>query len=157
MPPLGIVSLGKFFFLLVFGLFGFKGTGLVFNPHQFSALSKVVDTCVAIACEFFVVSDTPFQPHPQCSVLVSWHAPPFGWVKINTDDSSLGNPEPARASGLIRDHNGSWICGCSQHVGFASSVLAECWALKDGLSLVTSVGFSNVLIELDAPVVPSFN
>ena len=130
---------------------------MVFNLHQFSALSKVVDTCVTIACEFFAVSGTPFQPRPQCSVLVSWHASPFGWVKINTDDSSLGNPGPAGAGGLIRDHNGSWICGFSQNVGFASSVLAEHWALKDGLSLVTSVGFSNVLIKLDAPVIPSFN
>ena len=78
-------------------------------------------------------------------------------LKINTDDSSLGNPGPAGAGGLIRDHNGSWICGFSQNVGFASSVLAEHWALKDGLSLVTSVGFSNVLIKLDAPVAPSFN
>ena len=84
---------------------------MVFNLHQFSALSKVVDTCVTIACEFFAVSGTPFQPRPQCSVLVSWHAPPFGWVKIYTDDSSLGDLGPVGASGLICDHNGSWIVG----------------------------------------------
>ena len=56
----------------------FHRNRMVFNPHQFSALNKVVDTCVAIACEFFAVSGTPFQPHPQCSMVISWHALPFG-------------------------------------------------------------------------------
>ena len=68
----------------------------------------------------------------------------------------MGNPVPARAGGLIRDHNGSYICGFAQSVGFATCVLTVCWALEDELSLVTFMGFFNVLIELDAPVVLSF-
>ena len=68
----------------------------------------------------------------------------------------MGNPVPAGVGGLIHDHNGSWICGFAQNVGFATSVLAEHWALKDDLSLATFMGFSNVLIELDALVVLSF-
>ncbi|KAF3954816.1 hypothetical protein CMV_019894 [Castanea mollissima] len=84
---------------------------LVFNPHLFSTQDKVVDTYVAKAYEFFVVSGTSSLPRPFHFMLVSWHILPPGWVKLSTDDFSLGNLGLARVSGLIRDHSGSWICG----------------------------------------------
>ncbi|KAL0008006.1 hypothetical protein SO802_009508 [Lithocarpus litseifolius] len=42
---------------------------------------------------------------------VRWLRPSPGWVRLNTDGSSLGNPGKAGGGGLIRDENGSWIKG----------------------------------------------
>lgn len=79
--------------------------------------------------------------------------PSNGWVKLNTDGSSLGNLGRASGSGLIRDANGGWIKGFTCNIGVFSSVDAERWALKDGLSLCLSVNISAVEIEIDAKVV----
>ena len=43
----------------------------------------------------------------------------------------------ARRGGLIRDSMGNWIKGFSRSVGFATSIIAEFWALRDGLLLAT--------------------
>ena len=36
-----------------------------------------------------------------------------------------------------------------RHIGIASSVIAELWALKDGLRLASQLGISHILVELD--------
>ena len=40
-----------------------------------------------------------------------------------------------------------------RHIGFASSIIAEFWALKDGLLLASQLGISKLLVELDAQTV----
>nr|POE70444.1 putative ribonuclease h protein [Quercus suber] len=62
----------------------------------------------------------------------------------------------AGGGGLIRDHNGAWICGFARQIGHASSVMAELWAVRDGLSLTISMGFSHVFVELDALLAVNF-
>ena len=37
--------------------------------------------------------------------------------------------------GLIRDCNGIWVKGFARSIGFATSITAELWALRDGLKL----------------------
>ena len=83
-------------------------------------------------------------------------SPALGWVKLNTDGSSLGNPGQAGGGGVIRDHVGHWIRGFTRRVGVASSLAAELWALRDGLFLIVDMGFLNVIIEIDALMVVSF-
>ena len=56
---------------------------------------------------------------------VRWSKPEFGWVWLNKDGSSIGNPGLAGGGGLIRDHNGTWIKGFTKSIGQASSVDAE--------------------------------
>lgn len=82
---------------------------------------------------------------------ISWQALGDGWVKLNTDGSSLRNPKIVSAGGLIRDHNGTLSRRFASNVGHACRVLAGLWALKDGLSLALSLGFPYV--KLDALVV----
>ena len=64
-----------------------------------------------------------------------WNKTPNGWVKLNTDGSSIGNLGSAGRGGLIRDQNGIWITGFSQNVGIATSMETKLWAPKDGLSV----------------------
>ena len=65
----------------------------------------------------------------------------------------IGNPGKASGGGLIRDHQGKWIKGYMRHIGIASSVIVELWALKDGLWLASQLGISQILVELDAKIV----
>ena len=50
------------------------------------------------------------------------------WFKLNTDVSSLGNPEGG--GGLIHDFDGNRIRGQSRAIGFAMNVMAKLWASR---------------------------
>ena len=43
--------------------------------------------------------------------------------------------------------------GFARSIGFTTSIIAEFWALRDGLLLASQIGVQNLLIELDAKVV----
>ena len=45
------------------------------------------------------------------TMFVNWRPPPTDLFKLNTDGSVEGNPGPAGAGGIIRDHTGGWIKG----------------------------------------------
>lgn len=45
-----------------------------------------------------------------------WYRPRNGWVKLNTDGASRGNPGRAAASGVLRDEFGGWTGGvCTKY------------------------------------------
>lgn len=54
-----------------------------------------------------------------------WEKPTQGWLKLNTDGSSVGNPGLAGCRGAIRDDAGRWIIGFSRRIGMTSSFAAE--------------------------------
>jgi len=41
----------------------------------------------------------------------------------------------------------------SRSIRLATSVMAECWALRDGLNLATQLGIQNIIVELDAKTI----
>ena len=43
--------------------------------------------------------------------------------------------------------------GFARSIGFTTRIIAEFWALRDGLLLAGQIGVQNLLIELDAKVV----
>jgi len=65
----------------------------------------------------------------------------------------LGNPGKADGGGLIRNSDGVWIRGYLRSIGYTTSVMAELWALMDGLFLAIQLGISNLEVELDAKVI----
>lgn len=81
---------------------------------------------------------------------IRWTRLELGWVKLNTNDSSLGNPGFAGGGGLIRDENGNWIVGFARKVEVTTCFLAKLWAIRDGLSLCHSHKFPAVEVEIDA-------
>ena len=81
---------------------------------------------------------------------IQWKRPSHGWVKLNTDGSSLGNPGPAGGGGVIRDEEGAWIVGFARNIGITSSYLAELWASRDGLVLCMNRKFNAVEVKSDA-------
>lgn len=87
------------------------------------------------------------------AIPVKWNKPPPGWYKLSTDGASLGNPGSAGGGGLIRDNSGNWIKGFSRSIGKAASMVAEFWAIRDGLILASQLDIQQFKIELDAKVI----
>lgn len=81
---------------------------------------------------------------------IHWDKPEERWTKLNTDGSSLGNPGLAGGGGVIRDWTGRWIAGFSRKIGITSSLMAELWAIRNGLMLCVDRNLVMVEIELDA-------
>ena len=76
-----------------------------------------------------------------------------GWHKFNTDGASCKNLGKADGGGVIKDCHGDWVKGFSRSIGHTISVMAEWWALRDGLNLAIQLGISKLEIELDAKVI----
>ena len=72
---------------------------------------------------------------------------------MNSDGASLGNPGKAGGGGLIRDSQGNWVKGYMRNIGVATNIIAEFWALRDGLTLAFQLGITQLLVEHDAKVV----
>lgn len=70
------------------------------NPH----LAKEI-SCKALRYNFYV------GPHKEAITRICkpirWSKSVSGWVKLNTDGSSLGNPGLVGGGGLIRDKEGN--------------------------------------------------
>ena len=46
-----------------------------------------------------------------------------------------------------------WIRGYARSIGYASSIVVEFWALRDGLKMALNEGIQRLIVELDAKVV----
>ena len=108
--------------------------------------------CLSQALEFFFCVRKVRKVNQRCFIQVSWTKPLEGWFKLNTDGALAGNPGKARGGGLIRDSNEHWVKGYARSIGFTTSVIAELWALRDGLNLALSEGIRNLIVALSSPM-----
>ena len=81
---------------------------------------------------------------------VSWAKPNLGWHKLNTDASVLSSSSFASGGGLLRDSCGSWVQGFTKKIGTTNCLLAELWALKDGLSMARNMCVEKLIVNMDA-------
>ncbi|GLT62320.1 hypothetical protein SLA2020_349680 [Shorea laevis] len=124
---------------------------LVHNKHH-SSVSEVKDFVYKKVGEFNQALNSPSTRNSSITIHVGWAAPSSGFIKLNTDGSALGNPGLAGAGGVFRDELGRWILGFSHHVGHTSSLAAELWAIRDGLSIALSKGFNKIVLETDSKI-----
>lgn len=110
-------------------------------------------SCIQLAAEYFFCVGKPLQTKQYSAIPMRWHKPAEGWFKLNSDGSSIGNPESVGAGGLIHDHSGNWVKGYMRNIGVATSIIAEFWALRDGLLSASQLGINHLIIELDAKVI----
>lgn len=54
-------------------------------------------------------------------------------MKLNIDVLSLGNPRIVGGGGVIRDWSRRWVVGFSRKIGIVTNLLADFWAIPDGL------------------------
>ncbi|PKI70141.1 hypothetical protein CRG98_009473 [Punica granatum] len=57
--------------------------------------------------------------------LIRWERPPAGWLKLNSDGATRGNPGLAGAGGIIQDEHGNWISGFKHNIGIVSLTTTE--------------------------------
>ncbi|KAK9046564.1 hypothetical protein V6N11_052450 [Hibiscus sabdariffa] len=79
----------------------------------------------------------------------SWTRPRTGWIKVNVDASVSTIDRSAGAGGALRDDHGVWLSGYTRFVGRCDALLAELWAMHDGLLLAWDLGFRFVELESD--------
>ncbi|KAL0320805.1 UNVERIFIED_CONTAM: hypothetical protein Sradi_5342000 [Sesamum radiatum] len=87
--------------------------------------------------------DFIFRPTvPRAPRVVRWTTPSPASFKLNSDGSSLGNPGPAGAAGIIRDAEGQVILAYQDALGTATSVIAELTAVWRGLEMALAHGLA---------------
>ena len=107
----------------------------------------------AMASEIAYLGLNEKKATTQHTIQVKWLWPPINWFKVNSDGSSLGNPGIVGGGGLIRNENGEWVRGYARAVGATTSVIAELWALRNGIRLCIALNLQAVIFELDAKLV----
>ncbi|GAU17445.1 hypothetical protein TSUD_233230 [Trifolium subterraneum] len=85
-------------------------------------------------------------------VMISWKAPPVGWVRLNTDGSCRDN-DVIGWGGVLRGNDGEWLGGFSKFIGQGDSFAAELWGVFEGLKLARHFNFSAVELHIDSLVV----
>ncbi|XP_027155463.1 uncharacterized protein LOC113782309 [Coffea eugenioides] len=76
------------------------------------------------------------QSRRRTGISLSWSLPPFPYVKLNVDGSSLGNPGLTGVGGILRNHTGRVLKAFSTFYGFCTNTEIEAMALLEGLRLV---------------------
>lgn len=70
---------------------------------------------------------------PQILIL-SWHPPPEGWIKANSDGLAKGNPGPAACGGVFRNARWEFLGGfglaLGHHTAFYSEIMAVIFAAE---------------------------
>ncbi|PKI34385.1 hypothetical protein CRG98_045225 [Punica granatum] len=84
------------------------------------------------------------------SMNIAWTSPPSRWMKLNTDGSASGNPGHAGARGVLRNELGRCIRGFALFLGTTNTLVAELWAIREGLVMAKSLGVRSLWVELDA-------
>jgi len=83
-------------------------------------------------------------------VVIQWMPPPPGWILLNTDGASKGNPGKAGGGGVLRDDKGTWICGFGESMGTCTVMKAEIKAVLRGLRLAYSLDIKRLWVQVDS-------
>ena len=94
---------------------------------------------LAKAIEMAYLGITEKHVKAKTKIQVRWLPPPFSWMKLNSDGSSMGNLGLVGGGGLICNENGEWVKGYTRAIGYATNVAAKLWALRDGIWLCISL------------------
>lgn len=125
---------------------------LVFEQKQlpvYVILAQANAYCLDSRMAFHSLS-IPHDRKPQR--WVSWIPPLLGHFKLNTDGLVLVSGHAA-AGGIIREHLGQWVIGFAVNIGITHCFEPELWGLLHGLRLCRSLGFTNLVVELDSSTI----
>lgn len=74
----------------------------------------------------------------------------MGWLSINFYGSSKGKPDPAGATGVIRNHRGQIILLITESLGIQTSHFVEAWVAYINLSLLRRLNYNNIILGGDS-------
>ncbi|CAA7020915.1 unnamed protein product [Microthlaspi erraticum] len=121
--------------------------------------------CDSDICPVYVAKETiqAIEKHKTLSAepareerMIGWNPPVSGWFKLNTDGASRGNPGPAAAGGVIRNHHGEWCGGFGLNIGRCTAPLAELWGVYYGLYIALDKKITRLEVEVDSELVVGF-
>ncbi|XP_077251403.1 uncharacterized protein LOC143890566 [Tasmannia lanceolata] len=92
-----------------------------------------------------------FNEEKKQKIVHEWAPLDTGFLKLNFDWSSLGNPGPAGIGGVLRNDRGELIWAFAGPIGVTDSTEAEVRAAHQGIKLFVNERLSNVVIEGDSP------
>ncbi|CAL2278622.1 unnamed protein product [Prunus armeniaca] len=84
-------------------------------------------------------------------MMIKWHPPPTGWIKVNFDGSFMNSQ--ASTSFVSWDCNGHVLLAGSNNIGENSINVAKSVALWDGLVAAIERGWDQIVIESDSKLV----
>ena len=96
----------------------------------------------------YFLTSNPSSHMPRARVRSIWSKPPSGWFKLNINASVTGHK--AGGVGLIRDSEEHWVHGFARHIGSTSVLMAELWALRDGIHMAKNLHIHNLIINVDS-------
>ncbi|XP_019242654.1 PREDICTED: uncharacterized protein LOC109222796 [Nicotiana attenuata] len=77
---------------------------------------------------------------------VLWELPDHGWIKVNTDGASKGNPGRSSIGFVLRNEVGDVIYACGKEIHEASNTVAEAKAIYEALRFCVQHDY--ILIDL---------
>ncbi|KAI3470064.1 hypothetical protein Pfo_026727 [Paulownia fortunei] len=114
------------------------------------SLGKMVwkgDSNVAIAWGFQL-----FTFSKNIVKIVRWIKPPQGWIKLNYDGASRGDPVLAGVGGIARDHTSSPLFAFCAALRNQTNIYAKLYVLVEGLVLYHQRALYKVWVEIDASI-----
>ncbi|XP_057863873.1 uncharacterized protein LOC131071919 [Cryptomeria japonica] len=82
-----------------------------------------------------------------------WTPPEKGWIKINFDGASRGNPGPSGVGVIARDDHGNILAIAAKRMVDGSNNVAECQAAMEAILMVGKLGVKKLHLEGDSQVV----
>ncbi|KAF5452033.1 hypothetical protein F2P56_027073, partial [Juglans regia] len=102
-----------------------------------SQISESMSKCKRLSLgdyEILLYINVPIKQVPvSCPRAGVWRKLAAGWVKLNVDGSSRGNPGSCGGGGVIKDHLGNVKVAFSEHLGMGTNNAEELKALLRGI------------------------
>ncbi|XP_075082707.1 uncharacterized protein LOC142166891 [Nicotiana tabacum] len=80
-------------------------------------------------------------------VKVLWEFPMIGWIKINTDGASTGNPGRSSIGFCIKDELGDVIYACGKTIQETTNTVAEALAILEALRYAAQHNFNYIWLQ----------
>lgn len=80
---------------------------------------------------------------------ISWNVPGEGEIKWNVD-GSVRSGGYACCGGVLRDHNGHWVCGFAHNMGDSTIMVAELTGILNAMKCVDLDETRKVIVETDS-------
>lgn len=81
---------------------------------------------------------------------IMWIAPPTGWININFDRATKGNPSLVGCGSVIRDCNSNFIVASATPLGKQKNHMEEAMGAYLGFKLAKSMNFNKIWLEGDS-------
>uniref|UniRef100_A0A1S4AMC6 RNase H type-1 domain-containing protein n=1 Tax=Nicotiana tabacum TaxID=4097 RepID=A0A1S4AMC6_TOBAC len=92
-----------------------------------------------------------YQYTPKLKVTkVLWELPTQGWIKVNCDGASRGNPSRSSIGYALRDDEGNIKYACGKVIHDTTNNEAEALAILEALKYCEEKGYNRIILQTDS-------